>query len=76
MTSLCGRVPLRGEIVGGHETFDFEILDADPRRVKRIRIRRRGDVDHDGQDAAGTAPAGAVLVADASATARPGPDPA
>ena len=73
VTSLCGRVPLRGEIVGGHETFDFEILDADPRRVKRILIRRRGDVDPGGQDATGTAPAGAVFVSDApcDAAARP-----
>ncbi len=39
VTSLCGRLPLRGEVVTGHEDFDFEILDADPRRVKRIRIR-------------------------------------
>jgi CBS domain containing-hemolysin-like protein len=39
VTSLGGRLPLRGEVVTGHEDFDFEILDADPRRVKRIRIR-------------------------------------
>ena len=76
VTSLCGRVPLRGEIVSGHETFDFEILDADPRRVKRILIRRRGDADHGGQDATENAPAGAALVSDASATTRPGLDPA
>jgi CBS domain containing-hemolysin-like protein len=33
-----GRVPVRGEIItqGG---FEFEILEADPRRVKRLRIR-------------------------------------
>ncbi len=72
VTSLCGRVPLRGEVVGGHETFDFEIIDADPRRVKRIRIRRRGDVDLDGQDATGHPPAGAALVSDVPATVRPG----
>ncbi len=36
---LAGRVPERGEVVmhpGGHE---FEVVDADPRRVKRLRIR-------------------------------------
>jgi len=43
VTSLGGRLPLRGEVVTGHEDFDFEILDADPRRVKRIRIRPTGD---------------------------------
>ena len=39
VTSLCGRLPTRGEVVTGHPDFDFEILDADPRRVKRLRIR-------------------------------------
>ena len=38
-TSLCGHLPTRGEIVTGHPDFDFEILDADPRRVKRLRLR-------------------------------------
>ena len=33
VTSLCGRVPLRGEIVGGHETFDF----GNPRRRSSTR---------------------------------------
>ncbi len=38
--AALGRVPVRGEIVtkGG---FEFEILEADPRRVKRLRIRAR-----------------------------------
>lgn len=38
ITTLAGHVPVRGEIIveGG---LEFEILDADPRRVKRIRIR-------------------------------------
>ena len=76
VTSLGGRVPLRGEIVGGHETFDFEILDADPRRVKRIRIRRRGSSDADARDVKGNALAGAALIADSPATARSGLDPA
>lgn len=37
--SLAGRVPLRGEVIphpGGHE---FEIAEADPRRVRRVLIR-------------------------------------
>ena len=38
-TSICGHLPTRGEIVTGHPDFDFEILDADPRRVKRLRLR-------------------------------------
>ena len=38
ITSLAGRVPVRGEIVSGPENLEFEILDADPRRVKRMKI--------------------------------------
>jgi CBS domain containing-hemolysin-like protein len=34
----AGRVPGRGEIVTGLGEFEFEILDADPRRIKRIKI--------------------------------------
>ena len=39
-SSLAGRVPQRGEIVPHPDGWEFEILDADPRRVKRVRIRR------------------------------------
>ncbi len=42
VTSVAGRVPHRGEVVPILDAFDIEILDADPRRIKRIRIRRRG----------------------------------
>ena len=41
VTALCGHLPARGEVVTGHADFDFEVLDADPRRVKRLRIRPR-----------------------------------
>ncbi len=41
ITSLAGHVPLRGEIVVEAE-LEFEVLDADPRRAKRIRIRPSG----------------------------------
>lgn len=36
---LAGRVPQRGEILRHPAAFDFEVLDADPRRVKRLRIK-------------------------------------
>jgi hypothetical protein len=36
----AGRLPVRGEIVPGPGLFEFEVLDADPRRVKRVRITR------------------------------------
>ncbi len=38
---LAGRVPVRGEIIRGPDDIEFEIVEADPRRVKRIRLRRR-----------------------------------
>jgi hypothetical protein len=31
-------VPVRGELISGPGTFEIEVLDADPRRVKRVRI--------------------------------------
>jgi CBS domain containing-hemolysin-like protein len=39
ITTLAGRVPQRGEVIAHESGFDFEIIDADPRRVKRIRVR-------------------------------------
>jgi|HubBroStandDraft_5_1064220.scaffolds.fasta_scaffold65787_2 magnesium and cobalt transporter len=36
---LLGRVPQRGEIVTHPAGYEFEVLEADPRRVKRLRIR-------------------------------------
>ena len=39
----AGHVPVRGELVPGPEPFEAEVLDADPRRVKRARIYRRKD---------------------------------
>ena len=40
VTALAGHVPVRGEIVvdGG---FEFEVLDADPRRIKRLKVYRQ-----------------------------------
>jgi CBS domain containing-hemolysin-like protein len=39
VTFLLGRVPQRGEIVAHPGGYEFEVLEADPRRVKRLRIR-------------------------------------
>ncbi|MBT8417940.1 MAG: hemolysin family protein [Silicimonas sp.] len=36
---LAGRVPARGEIVKHPDGPDFEVVDADPRRIKRLRVR-------------------------------------
>jgi magnesium and cobalt transporter len=38
---LAGRVPARGEIVAHPDGHEFEVLDADARRVKRLRVRLR-----------------------------------
>ena len=36
---LAGRVPARGEVIKHPEGPEFEVIDADPRRIKRLRIR-------------------------------------
>ena len=38
--SELGRVPARGEVVQAVPGFEFQVLDADPRRIKRVRIVR------------------------------------
>ncbi len=38
VTASAGRVPSRGEILKGPGDFEFEILDADPRRIKRLKL--------------------------------------
>jgi CBS domain containing-hemolysin-like protein len=37
--TLAGRVPKRGEVIAHPGGIEFEVLDADPRRVKRLRVR-------------------------------------
>ena len=44
---LAGRVPSRGELVVHDSGASFEVMEADPRRVKRLRIR---NIPHDGAD--------------------------
>ena len=36
---LAGRVPVRGEVVPHPHGMEFEIVEADPRRVKKLRLR-------------------------------------
>jgi CBS domain containing-hemolysin-like protein len=43
VTALAGRVPQRGEIIAHPAGFDFEITDADPRRIKQLRVRPARD---------------------------------
>jgi len=39
----AGHVPVRGELVPGPASFEAEVLDADPRKVKRVKIYRSKD---------------------------------
>jgi len=39
VASLAGHVPSRGEIICHSSGIEFEIIDADPRRVTRVRVR-------------------------------------
>jgi CBS domain containing-hemolysin-like protein len=43
LVTKAGHVPVRGELVPGPEPFETEVLDADPRRVKRVKIYLRKD---------------------------------
>ncbi len=53
ITALAGHVPVRGEIIV-EDGLEFEILDADPRRVKRVRIRLSpDDIPEGAKDEAG-----------------------
>jgi CBS domain containing-hemolysin-like protein len=36
--ALAGRIPARGELVQHPGGIEFEVLDADPRRIKKLRI--------------------------------------
>jgi CBS domain containing-hemolysin-like protein len=38
--ALIGHVPARGELVRHPSGVEFEVLDADPRRVKKVRVHR------------------------------------
>lgn len=40
--TLAGRVPARGELVSHPSGLEFRVLDSDPRRIRRIRVRRPG----------------------------------
>ena len=42
---LAGHVPVRGEVIVHPDGPEFEVLDADPRRVKRLRVRVKSRAD-------------------------------
>jgi magnesium and cobalt transporter len=41
LVTHVGRLPVRGEVISGPGNFEIEVLDADPRRVKRLRVGPR-----------------------------------
>jgi CBS domain containing-hemolysin-like protein len=43
LMAQVGRLPVRGELVPGPKGFEIEVLDSDPRRIKRVRIHRSKD---------------------------------
>jgi magnesium and cobalt transporter len=38
--TLAGRVPAKGEVISHPSGLEFRVLDADPRRIRRVRVRR------------------------------------
>ena len=63
--SLAGRIPARGELVHHPSGIEFEVLDADPRRIKKLRIH----TPQQREDAA--SPRERVSALDARASAQP-----
>ena len=39
VVSLAGRVPVRGELIRHPAGLEFEVLEADPRRIIRVKVR-------------------------------------
>ena len=37
---MIGRVPVRGEVIKHPDGFEFEVVDADPRRIKKLRVSK------------------------------------
>ena len=40
--TLAGRVPAKGEVISHPSGIEFRVLDADPRRIRRLRVRKAG----------------------------------
>lgn len=51
VVSLVGRVPIRGELIRHPSGLEFEVLEADPRRIRRVRVRR-ADLDETASEGA------------------------
>ena len=49
---LAGRVPARGELISHPSGLEFRVLDADPRRIRRLRVRKPDPLGEAPQQAA------------------------
>ncbi len=41
--TLAGRVPAKGEVISHPSGIEFRVLDADPRRIRKLRVRKAGE---------------------------------
>jgi magnesium and cobalt transporter len=41
--TLAGRVPAKGEVISHPSGIEFRVLDADPRKIRRVRVRRMNE---------------------------------
>jgi len=77
IATRIGRVPVRGELVPGPGRFEIEVLDADPRRVKKLKIYLSPERQN-GAEArarpAGPAPSPPAPPVNRDPSARPSPD--
>lgn len=76
LMAQAGRLPLRGELVAGPPGFELEVLDADPRRIKKIKIHRSKDRPRAGRNEGRgqSRPAGGPAISPASPGASAGED--
>jgi hemolysin (HlyC) family protein len=75
LATRIGRLPVRGELVPGPGPFEIEVLDADPRRVKRVRIHRSKQAAG-GPDEARPARGAAAALPPSAITSTPAAEPA
>ncbi len=51
VATIAGRVPTRGELILHSSGVSFEVMEADPRRIKRLRVRRTPSETESADDA-------------------------
>ncbi|HWF76435.1 MAG TPA: hemolysin family protein [Caulobacteraceae bacterium] len=58
VAAVAGRMPQRGEVIGLSDGLEAEITDADPRRIKRLRLRPVLTLDEPPPEVAAPPPSG------------------